>query len=225
MRKPELDMINRPNAEKRIGLFGGSFDPPHLGHIALVQAGLDMGLDEVWVIPALPVHRTLSGHADGAMRMVWLERVFENNAKVKVVDWEVRQRESTPMIDTLRRFKSAYPTMVPWLMLGADAWAGLESWREYPAHQVLCNVAVFARQHHKSSAAGIPLAGWQQIDLESWSACNVAGHWCDVQVRLPDVSATMIRDHVDLGLSLTDLVPKVLQSEINKQYMKKKQCE
>ena len=49
-------------AIRQIGLFGGSFDPPHMGHVSLVEAGLDvLGLDEVWVIPALPVHRKLSG--------------------------------------------------------------------------------------------------------------------------------------------------------------------
>ena len=213
---------------KQIGLFGGSFDPPHLAHVALVEAGLEMGLDEVWVIPALPVHRVLSGHADGATRLEWLRQVFESNAKVKVVDWEVSQLQPTPMVDTLRRFKLEHPNIVPWLMLGADAWQGLPTWREYPLHQSLCNVAVFARQNialkcemFDRKAAGQPShAGWKEVPVRAWSDCVSAGHWCDLSVVLPDISATIIRDRAYLGLSLTDLVPKVLRSEIKKRYLK-----
>ncbi len=213
---------------KQIGLFGGSFDPPHLGHVALVHAGLEMGLDEVWVIPALPVHRVLSGHADGATRFKWLRQVFENETKVKVIDWEVSQSGPTPMVNTLRRFQLEHPDVVPWLMLGTDAWQGLPTWREYPLHQSLCNVAVFARPDSalknesidQKAAIAPSLAGWQEVSLNAWSDCLNAGHWCDLSVVLPDVSATMIRDRAYLGLSLTDLVPKVLRSEIKRRYTK-----
>ena len=62
---------------KRIGLFGGSFDPPHLGHKALVDAALqELNLDEVWVIPVgLPVHRQLSGKATPEQRLFWLNTI------------------------------------------------------------------------------------------------------------------------------------------------------
>ncbi len=199
-----------------IGLFGGSFDPPHLGHTALVQAGLDMGLDEVWVIPAQPVHRVLSGKADGAKRLSWLQLVFEHQPCVKVLDWEVKQPQATAMVDTLRRFNAKHPNTVPWLMLGSDAWNGLASWREYPLHQRLCNIAVFARQGHENQPTQ---DGWQDVTLEDWSACSTAGHCCHLAATLPDISATTIRQHAELGLSFAGLVPKVLQSDIEQQYM------
>jgi len=201
---------------KHIGLFGGSFDPPHLGHIALVQAGLDMGFDEVWVIPALPVHRVLSGKADGATRLSWLQQVFKHQPCVKVLDWEVKQAQATAMVDTLRKFEAIYPNIVPWLMLGSDAWNGLASWHEYPRHQQLCNIAVFARQGHQSQQTHL---GWHDVSLERWSACSTAGHCCHVSATLPDISATTIRQHAELGLSFAGLVPKVLQSDIEQQYM------
>ncbi|MBN4077233.1 nicotinate-nicotinamide nucleotide adenylyltransferase [Mariprofundus ferrooxydans] len=205
-----------------IGLFGGSFDPPHLGHQALVQAGLDMGLDEVWVIPALPVHRVLSGNADGATRLSWLRQLFADQSRVKVLDWEVNQARPIAMVDTLRQFKAAYPDSVPWLMLGSDAWHGLPSWREYPAHQGLCNVAVFARQGHETTHAqhADPAHNsWQAVALNRWTTCRKAGHYCEVIADLPDISATQIRRHAELGLSFTDLVPKVLQLDIEKHYI------
>jgi len=229
MKSNETDHVDIATSGKRIGLFGGSFDPPHLAHVALVHAGLELGLDEVWVIPALPVHRVLSGNADGATRIRWLQQVFGNDARVKVLDWEVSQRHPTPMVDTLRRFNREYPETVPWLMLGSDAWQGLPSWREYPEHQSLCNVALFARRSMvdghgdigRKMKAAVAHDGWQQVSLSAWSDCQSAGHWCDLEALLPDISATQIREQAYLGLSLTDLVPKVLQSEIKKRYMKK----
>lgn len=202
---------------KRIGLFGGSFDPPHKGHIALVIAGLELGLDEVWVIPALPVHRKLSGSADGRTRLGWLQTVFANLPNVKVLDWEVSRKEPTPAIDTLCRFNHEYPGLTPWLMLGLDAWAGFESWREYPKHRELCNVMVFARQG--LDLAALPAhAGWQKLTLESWKNCNKTAHWCYAEVELPEISATLIRSSAKQGSSLTDLVPASLCSVIEKKY-------
>ncbi|MBL4775136.1 MAG: nicotinate (nicotinamide) nucleotide adenylyltransferase [Mariprofundus sp.] len=200
-----------------MGLFGGSFDPPHVGHMAVVQAGLAMGLDEVWVIPALPVHRKLSGKTDGLTRFNWLQQLFEHEPRVKVLAWEISQSKPTPTVHSLRRFQAAYADCIPWLMLGADAWNDLPSWREYPAHQGLCNMLVFARQGDEYDKPKAHV-GWQKLGVEAWASCGSAGHCCELPVHLPDVSATLIRQQAALGLSLTGLVPKVLQSEIEKKY-------
>ena len=201
----------------RIGLFGGSFDPPHLGHMALVQAGLTAGLEKIYVIPALPVHRELSGHADARTRFDWLVRMFAGQPQVQVVDWDIRRRQPTPAIVTLRRFLHFYPDTVPWLMMGADAWAGLPTWREYPAHRKLCNVAVFARC---GSAAATPCdhAGWQQLDLSTGLDCNSSGHWLYIQADLPDISATGLRRDVQSGKPLADRTPAVICREIEQAY-------
>jgi len=199
--------------EKKIGLFGGSFDPPHLGHVALVQAALDTGFDEVWVIPALPVHRELSGFADGSKRLLWLQTIFASQTCVKVLDWEVSRQQPTPAVDTLRRFHAEYAGITPWLLLGADAWAGLESWREYPVHRMLCNVAVFARQGLEKIPAH---DGWREV--ERADACMTPGHWCFVDVALPEVSATLIRESAVQGRSLMHWVPAVVCSDIEKNY-------
>ncbi len=172
-----------------------------------------MDFDEVWVIPALPVHRELSGFADAKTRLLWLEKAFAGMARVKVLDWEVSQQKPTPAVDTLRRFRLAYPGLTPWLMLGADAWAGLESWREYPALQMLCNVAVFARQGMEKA---LPLGGWRQVDGPV--SCVTPGHWCYIKVELPAISATQIRSTAEQGRSLIDLVPAAIRRDIEKKY-------
>jgi len=204
---------------KRIGLFGGSFDPPHNGHVALVQAGLASGLDEVWVIPALPVHRELSGHADGALRLNWLQQIFEAQPKVTVLDWEISQQQPTPAIASLRRFHRLHPHTTPWLMMGSDAWAGLPDWREYPAHQNLCNVAVFARR----SAALATVCGhdgWQQLNLKDGLDGCGSGRWVYIPAELPDISATGLRAEARRGKPLAGLTSDIVCKQIEQAYSK-----
>ncbi len=205
-------------------MFGGSFDPPHLGHVSLAQAGLAMGLDEVWVIPALPVHRELSGLADARTRFEWLVQIFENQPCVQVLDWEISRQQPTPAIKTLRQFHQMYAQTTPWLMMGADTWAGLPTWREYPAHRDLCNVAVFARR-------GIALEtvcahnGWRRVDINDGLDCHQldchqSGCWAYIPADLPDISATSVRHDAQQGISLTGKVPEVVRKKIEQAYGK-----
>jgi len=209
--------VNKKLAGNHIGLFGGSFDPPHKGHVALVQAGLDMGLDEVWVLPALPVHRELSGMANGRDRFDWLQQIFSDQPEVRVLDWEIVQKEPTPAVATLRQFHQQVPGIVPWLMLGADAWAGLESWQEYPVHIDLCNVAVFARRGVATDTVHSH-QGWQRLDAQDWRGFDGAGRWCYIPADLPEISATEIRSRIAQGQSVRDLVPTVICDAIKENY-------
>jgi len=205
------------NPQKKIGLFGGSFDPPHCGHVALVQAGLGMGLDSVWVIPARPVHRELSGLADAGMRLDWIKQIFADQRRVQVVDWEIRRQRPTASIETLQQFHAAYPDTVPWLMLGADAWAGLPGWRGYPAHRNLCNIVVFARRSIAVETV-CGHAGWKRRTLDDMHQCHQAGNWTYIQADLPDISATRIRSDAMQAKPLHGLVPEIIQQQIEQAY-------
>ncbi len=204
-----------------VGLFGGSFDPPHLGHVALVRAGVAIGLRRIYVIPALPVHRQLSGRADAETRLAWLQRVFAEDAQVEVVDWEIREGRPTPAIETLRRFRREQPDTTPWLMLGADAWQGLPGWREYPVHRDLCNVAVFARRGADLDTV-CGHAGWRALPerpvSEQGAAAHSPGHWLYVAADLPAISATELRRDAQRGLSLVGRVPEAVRRQIEQAY-------
>jgi len=134
-----------------------------------------------------------------------------------VVDWEIGRGRAVAAVETLRDFRDQYPGIVPWLLLGADAWAGLQGWREYPAHQQLCNVAVFARQGMDDGQ--LPEhQGWLKVDVASWQECVSPGHCCYLPVRLPDISATALRRDAQLGRSLTGRVPELVREQIEKRY-------
>jgi len=204
---------------QRIGLFGGSFDPPHIGHVALVEAALDaLGLHAVWVIPAgLPVHRTLSGHTTPEQRLHWMQRIFAGHERVKVLDWEVASGEPTPSIVTLRRFTAEFPQQRPVLLLGADAFADMDGWVEYPEHAGLCDVAVFGRV---AFSAGSEVEAFRPQALADWLAGSAAcGRRVDIDVPLPDMSATAIRRAAARKESLAGMVPECVRRDIEQTYV------
>jgi len=188
---------------KHIALFGGSFDPPHLGHIALVKAALEhLHIDELWLIPVgLPVHRKLSGKATDTQRLDWLSEIFNDEEPVKIVDWEMQNSNPTPAIDTLRRFQKENQHMIPTWLMGMDSFLDLPNWVDYPEHQKLCNLAVF---HRKGVKDDVITNTWKSIGLLEWQnqRPQLAGHMVCLDVDLPHVSSTHIRQNAKANKAL-----------------------
>jgi len=210
-----------------VGIFGGSFDPPHVGHVALIEAAFEaLGLPEIWVIPAgHPVHRTLSGHASPDVRLHWLQRIFSlvnfpQASKVRVQDWETGSEQPLASIDTLRHIRRTFPALHPVLLLGADAFAGMSQWVEYPKHQLLCDVAVFDRTGHTY----IEQQEWKETRIATWKHEAGSGRLLYVHKPLPDMSATMVRRQATAALSLAGMVPACVCQDIEQAYGRSK-CE
>lgn len=205
--------------KQRIGIFGGSFDPPHLGHEALALAALErLSLDELWVIPAgVPVHRELTPDVDAATRLKWVSAMFEGRARVRLIDWEVEASQSVAAVDTLRRFARETGGSVPVWICGADSYATMTGWVGYPAHRELCNVAVFRR-------TGEPVprihGGWMHLQPEQWLAASATapGHVIVVDAGLPDISATAVRELASAGKSLKGWVNERICDEVGRAY-------
>ena len=200
-----------------IGLFGGSFDPPHNGHVALVQAALEF-LPEVWVVPAgNPVHRKLSERADAYVRLEWMQRIFASDARVQVLDWETDSEKPTPTIETLHRQRRLHPDLSSVLLMGEDAFAGIATWVDYPEHLGLCDVAVFSRCAQPRSEPG----DWRPAQIDQWQEqAEGSGRMIRVEAQLPDVSATKLRLMAQQGESLRGLVPEIIRKEIEGAYGK-----
>lgn len=202
-------------APRRVALFGGSFDPPHRGHDALVRAALRLLEPErLLVVPALvPLHRRLSGRVGPERRLAWLRALWRDLPEVEVVDWE---RRPTPTIVTLRRFADRFPGVVPLLLLGADAAAGMEEWVGYPEHRCWCNLALFPRAGGEAAA---PPAGWRLCTPEAWQRDpEPSGRVVRLAVRLPAVSATEVRRRARRGDAIDALVPEAIADEIAASY-------
>ncbi|MDX8396077.1 MAG: nicotinate (nicotinamide) nucleotide adenylyltransferase [Mariprofundaceae bacterium] len=197
--------------KRLVGVFGGSFDPPHLGHLALVKAALaQLPVQEIWVIPVgSPVHKELSGCADGMTRVDWLRRMFDKEANVHVLDWEVHQHTPTPAISTLRWIAKKHADVMPVWLMGTDSFAGLSSWVEYPAHRYLCSMAVFTRAGYSNENVPKP---WCVGDV------GPVGNIQFVDVDISDVSATKVRERMFNEESLKGLVCESIREEIEALY-------
>ncbi|MDQ6993979.1 MAG: nicotinate (nicotinamide) nucleotide adenylyltransferase [Mariprofundaceae bacterium] len=198
----------------KIAVFGGSFDPPHVGHKALVQAALhNLDLDAVWVIPVgKPVHRTLTPRVSPQQRFLWVQKMFEDMPKVDVFDWEVCQENPTPTIDMMRWVNEQLDSVPIWLM-GMDAWCGLPSWVAYPEHMQWCNVLVLDRQGEALKQHD----GWCEVNLDDDSVLS-AGHVAYMHVDLPNVSATKIRQAILTGQDVSTVLDARIMEEIQTAY-------
>lgn len=184
--------------------------------MALVEAAFAwLHLAEIWVIPAgVPVHRQLSGQADPERRLGWMRRIFAAEPRVQVIDWEVRQAGPVSSLQTLQWLGADHPEVLPLWLMGADAFAGLPTWKGYPEHRHYCNVAVFAR-------AGEPMPGaqgWQACEAKAAAGLQSPGHVVRVDAELPDISATRLRQALASGQMPQGWLPAPVAAEVAAAY-------
>jgi nicotinate-nucleotide adenylyltransferase len=140
---------------RRIGMFGGAFDPPHRAHVALArQAVAQLALDELRIFPtgqAWHKSRTLTpaGH-----RLAMARLAFEGLPKVAVDDREVIRGGATYTVDTLRELRGEHPLAELFLVMGEDQAAAFTTWREWRSIAGMATLAV--AQRPGSTAAPLP---------------------------------------------------------------------
>lgn len=133
-----------------IGIFGGTFDPIHYGHLRMAEELAEaLGLAEVRFIPAgLPPHRavprTPAGH-----RLEMVRLAIAGNPRFKLDEREVRQARASYTVDTLSALREELGPQQPiWLLMGADAFLGLTTWKEWQRLFELAHIAVAHRPGH-----------------------------------------------------------------------------
>ncbi len=128
-----------------IALFGGSFDPPHIGHIQIVEKlkQLDF-IDKIIIMPTYlnPFKERFGAPAE--LRLQWLRKIFEGDAKVEVSDFEVRQRTKVPTVRSVEELKKRYDTV--YVVIGADNLPKLHLWHEYERLKELAKFIVVTRE-------------------------------------------------------------------------------
>jgi nicotinate-nucleotide adenylyltransferase len=172
-----------------IGLFGGSFDPVHHGHLIVGKVAAEkLRLDSLRFVPAreqpfkVGQHRTSAEH-----RAAMLSLAVTGMPGFGMESSELQRPGPSYTVDTLRQLREREPGEEWVLLLGADAAADLPSWREAGQLNHLARIAVFARP-------GTPVA---------------ASPWVSTAIEVPaiDISATEVRRRVQQGLSIRYWVP------------------
>ena len=113
-----------------IALYGGSFDPPHVGHKAIIQAleKLDY-IDKIIIMPTFLNPFKSDSHAPSKLRFKWLKEIFKEFKNVKIDSYEVEQNRQVPTIESVKYLLQTYKNI--YLVIGADNLASLEKWNSY----------------------------------------------------------------------------------------------
>lgn len=193
---------------RRIGVFGGSFDPPHNTHVALVNAAVaQLGLDEMRVCPtgqAWHKARTLSAPAD---RLAMAQLAFGELPRVLVDDREIRRPGPTYTIDTLRELQGEYPVARIYLVMGADQAQALPTWREWHEIMRIAIISVAGRAQSASNTTEFEFPGMP------------GGRFVVLDLPPTTVSATEIRQRVLDHLGVAHLVPGAVARYIEQHHL------
>jgi nicotinate-nucleotide adenylyltransferase len=191
----------------RIGILGGTFNPPHLGHLVCAQeAYLQLQLDRVMLIPArTPPHKPVEDEPGAEHRLELCRCAVSGDERFEVGDLELRRDGPSYTVDTLEELNSKAPDSELYLIVGGDVAAGLPRWREPERVLSLAQLAVAKRRgtaRSRVERALLELPGGERA----------------VFFRMPriGVSSTMIRRRVALGQPIRYFVPDPVAAYIER---------
>ena len=180
---------------KKIGIYGGTFDPIHHGHLILGrQASEELGLDQLIFVPALVSPFKNPSFASGEQRLAMLRAAIEGQNDFAVDDCELKRPPPSYSIDTVLQIREHDPNAKLCWLIGADNVSGLEKWHRIDALKKLVQFVVLDRGCAEKSAHQYPI----------------------VQRNI-DISATDIRKRVASGRSIRYLVPKAVEEIIRRE--------
>jgi len=188
----------------KIGILGGTFDPPHIGHIALAQAAMaQLELDEVLWIPAgrNPLKQRRATPAKQRLEMVQL--AIEGQPAMAASDIEISRGGPSYTVDTLFELQHVKPGDY-WLILGADSLKSFDSWKGPERILKMARLAVTVRPPHTRDS----------VEDKMTAELKRAIDWIEMPVS--DVSSTDIRLRVDERRVFNQLVPAKVYDYIKK---------
>ena len=171
-----------------IALFGGSFDPPHIGHENIVKALLNLDyIDRVVVMPTFLSPFKSNSHAPASLRLNWLKNIFNKFDTVEIDDFEVNQKKKIPSIKSVDYLLTKYSKI--YLVIGADNLASLHKWYDYDKLMKRVNLIIATRDNIK-----------------------IYNSSCKLEI-MDNISSTELRENIDITK-----LPKSCADEIFKYY-------
>ena len=192
---------------RRIGLYGGSFDPPHLAHLALARLARDtLMLDELrWQPAGQPWQKPGRRLASGEHRVAMLRLLTQGEAGFVIDTCELDRHGPSYTVDTLREVAAVQPKAELFLVIGADQFARLDTWKEAGEITRLSTLAVAARE----GQAVMPPAAW----------AGSSPVWRELPLPRIDISATEVRRRAAAGEPVSPLVGEAVAGYIDQQQL------
>jgi nicotinate-nucleotide adenylyltransferase len=179
----------------KVGVFGGSFDPVHVGHLVVAEHAAErLGLDLVRFVPAGQQPFKTGHHAGAEQRLAMVEAAIRDNPRFLLDPREARRPGPSYTVDTLRALAAEAPGDALFFLVGADAARELAAWRDAGDIAALATVVLLTRP----GAAPSPHPLVARV----------------LEVPGVDISATQIREAVRCGRSIRYLVPRLVEEYI-----------
>ena len=187
----------------KVGIFGGSFNPIHTGHIALAKSLCEKaGLDEVWfmVSPMNPFKQTATDLLADDLRLEMVKKALQDEPQLKACDYEFHLPKPSYTWHTLQAMSKDYPDIQFTLLIGGDNWAAFDKW--YHHDDILARYPIVVYPRQGSDIGETP----QGVTI--------------VKTPLLNISSTEIRHRIAEGKSIHGMVPQQIE-DIATTYYKK----
>ena len=196
------------NFTERIGVFGGSFDPVHIGHLIIAQDALEqLELDRVVFVPAaISPHKRHRAPTEGRHRLRMLQLATENNLRFEVSELELARGGVSYTIDTLEHIQADHPGANLFFIVGLDSLKELHRWHRYEDVLACCTLVPLGRGGEDPAAIA--------------ELCKLPDLWKNrvldrlIRIHEIEVSASEIRMRIAEGLSIQTLVPAEVEMYI-----------
>ena len=192
----------------KIGIYGGTFNPPHLGHMAAAKTAAQvLGLDKLIIIPtAQPPHKQLPEGSATAQQRLEMARLMADNLNMpgvaQVSDIELRRQGKSYTVDTLVAMAALYPEAELWLLMGTDMFLSVQNWYKPEKIMELAGICAFGRTEQDGEELFAP----QRKFLQDKYNARVT------TITLPglvDISSTQLREALAAGQGEEYLCPAV----------------
>lgn len=180
--------------KKKVGIFGGSFNPIHTGHIALAKSLCQQaGLDEVWLMvsPMNPFKKEATDLLTDKLRLEMAEQAIADEPKLKACDYEFHMPKPSYTWHTLQALSQDFPHVSFTLLIGGDNWASFDKWFH---HEDILNHYPIVVYPRKGCDIGIVPSG---VTI--------------VETPLLNISSTEIRQRIKEGKSIHGMVPDCIE--------------
>ena len=191
----------------RIAIYGGSFNPMHIGHEKIVDYVLDnLNMDKIIIIPVgIPSHRE-NNLEQSYTRLKICKEIFKGNKKIEVSDIEIKSEGKSYTYDTLLKLMDLYGENNEFFeIIGEDSLKSLKTWKNYEELLKICKFIVFRRKDDKNI----------QIDKEFLNNKNII----ILENEYYDMSSTEIRNMIKNNEDISAFVNKKVKKLIEKEYI------
>jgi nicotinate-nucleotide adenylyltransferase len=208
----------KQGSNRRVGLFGGTFNPIHLGHLRGAEDIREIfHLEEVIFVPSsIPPHKTSEEVIEASHRLEMVRLAVSGNPYFSVSDVEISRPGKSYSIETIRFFREKRQDAF-FFILGSDAFVEIETWKEFQNLFFLCHFIVMTRPGSQKETPPLPRALVPSFRYASKEKAwvHVSGYMLYIkEISFLDISSTKVRELIEKGRSVKYLIPTEVEAYV-----------